>query len=120
MSSLIIAGDTSGTVTLQAPAVSGATVLSLPSTSGSVAILGNAIAAKTAVASTSGTSIDFTGFGSPSSHKDSCCSLPPNFTTSPPMSPLPEMDMERDAMANSLDLTGNAISFFSLLTTNVL
>lgn len=51
-------------------------------------------------------------FGSSSSHKDSCCSLPPNFTTSPPMSPLPEMDMERDAMANSLDLTdSNAASF---------
>ncbi|XP_057375052.1 uncharacterized protein LOC130696005 [Daphnia carinata] len=51
-------------------------------------------------------------FGSPSSHKDSCCSLPPNFTTSPPMSPLPEMDMERDAMANSLDLTdSNSASF---------
>ena len=45
------------------------------------------------------------GFASSSSHKDSCCSLPPTFTTSPPMSPLPE-DMERDAMANSLDLTG--------------
>lgn len=55
------------------------------------------------------------GFGSTSSHKDSCCSLPPNFTTSPPMSPLPEMDMERDAMANSLDLTGkNGILFFAL------
>lgn len=58
-------------------------------------------------------STDLTGFGSPSSHKDSCCSLPPNFTTSPPMSPLPEIDMERDAMANSLDLTGNERARFS-------
>jgi hypothetical protein len=33
MSSVIIAGDTSGTVTLQAPAVSGSTVITLPSTS---------------------------------------------------------------------------------------
>jgi hypothetical protein len=36
MSSLVIAGDTSGSVTLQAPAVSGATVLTLPATSGTV------------------------------------------------------------------------------------
>jgi len=36
MSSVVIAGDTSGSVTLQAPAVSGATVLTLPATSGTV------------------------------------------------------------------------------------
>jgi len=36
MSSLVIAGDTSGSVTLQAPAVSGSTVLTLPSTTGTV------------------------------------------------------------------------------------
>ena len=36
MSSLVIAGDTSGSVTLQAPAVAGSTVLSLPATSGTV------------------------------------------------------------------------------------
>jgi len=36
MSSVVIAGDTSGTVTLQAPAVAGTTVLSLPSTSGTL------------------------------------------------------------------------------------
>ena len=34
MSAIVIAGDTSGTVTLQAPAVSGSTVLTLPNTSG--------------------------------------------------------------------------------------
>jgi len=34
MSSVIIAGDTSGTVTLQAPTVAGSTVLTLPATSG--------------------------------------------------------------------------------------
>jgi len=33
MSSIVIAGDTSGSVTLQAPAVAGATVITLPSTS---------------------------------------------------------------------------------------
>jgi hypothetical protein len=36
MSSVIIAGDTSGTVTLAAPAVAGTTTLTLPSTSGTV------------------------------------------------------------------------------------
>jgi hypothetical protein len=34
MSSVVIAGDTSGTVTLDAPAVAGTTVLTLPATSG--------------------------------------------------------------------------------------
>lgn len=36
MSSVVIAGDTSGTVTLAAPAVAGTTTLTLPSTSGTV------------------------------------------------------------------------------------
>jgi hypothetical protein len=36
MSSIVIAGDTSGSVTLQAPAVAGTTVLTLPSTSGTL------------------------------------------------------------------------------------
>lgn len=36
MSSVVIAGDTSGTVTLQAPAVAGSTTLTLPSTSGTI------------------------------------------------------------------------------------
>ena len=36
MSSIVVAGDTSGSVTLQAPAVSGSTVLTLPAVSGSV------------------------------------------------------------------------------------
>ena len=36
MSSLVVSGDTSGSVTLQAPAVSGTTVLTLPATSGTV------------------------------------------------------------------------------------
>jgi hypothetical protein len=34
MSSVVIAGDTSGTITLDAPAVAGSTVLTLPATSG--------------------------------------------------------------------------------------
>ena len=36
MSALVISGDTSGTITLQAPAVSGTTVLDLPTTSGTL------------------------------------------------------------------------------------
>ena len=36
MSSIVVAGDTSGTVTLQAPAVAGTTTLTLPATSGTV------------------------------------------------------------------------------------
>ena len=43
MSSLVIAGDTSGTVTLQAPAVAGTTVMTLPATSGTVLISGGAL-----------------------------------------------------------------------------
>lgn len=39
MSGVVIAGDTSGTITLQAPAVSGNTVLTLPATTGNVAIV---------------------------------------------------------------------------------
>ena len=36
MSSIVIAGDTSGSVTLQAPSVAGSTILTLPATSGTV------------------------------------------------------------------------------------
>jgi len=39
MSSVVIAGDTSGTITLQAPAVSGTTTLTLPSTSGNIPVV---------------------------------------------------------------------------------
>jgi hypothetical protein len=41
MSQVIIAGDTSGTITLQAPAVSGSTVLTLPAATGTVMVSGN-------------------------------------------------------------------------------
>lgn len=41
MSSVVIAGDTSGTVTIAAPAVAGTTTLTLPSTSGTVVTTGN-------------------------------------------------------------------------------
>jgi len=38
MASIVISGDTSGTVTLSAPAVAGSTVLTLPTTSGTLAL----------------------------------------------------------------------------------
>ncbi len=47
MSSIVIAGDTSGTVTLDAPAVAGSTVLTLPATSGAVFVGGQALSATT-------------------------------------------------------------------------
>lgn len=43
MSSLVVAGDTSGSITLQAPAVAGSTVITLPATSGTMALAGGAI-----------------------------------------------------------------------------
>ena len=66
MSKLVLSGDTSGSVTLDAPAVSGTTTLTLPASSGTVTVAGvnSNIVASTAVASTSGTSIDFTGIPS--------------------------------------------------------
>ena len=45
MSSIVVAGDTSGSVTLQAPAVSGSTVLTLPAVSGTVMVNGPAFSA---------------------------------------------------------------------------
>jgi hypothetical protein len=84
--SLILQGSTSGSVTLQEPAVAGTTVLDLPATSGNVVVdsatqtltnktltsptIGGTptgvgvLTSGTAVASTSGTSIDFTGIPS--------------------------------------------------------
>ena len=41
MSSISVAGDTSGSVTLSAPAVSGTTTLTLPATSGTIITTGN-------------------------------------------------------------------------------
>jgi hypothetical protein len=54
MSSVVISGDTSGTVSLQAPAVAGSTVLTLPATSGTVITTtsGTASSATTATTST--------------------------------------------------------------------
>lgn len=77
MSSVVISGNTSGTITLDAPAIAGTTVLTLPAANGTVlttatgqtltspVIAGTptgvgVLTSGTAVASTSGTSIDFT------------------------------------------------------------
>jgi hypothetical protein len=56
MSSIVISGDTSGSITLAAPAVAGTYTQTLPKITGTIATLDSG----TAVASTSGTSIDFT------------------------------------------------------------
>jgi len=52
MSSVVIAGDTSGSVTLQAPAVAGSTVLTLPAQTGTVMVNGPAFSAYQSVAQT--------------------------------------------------------------------
>ena len=60
MASLVLTGDTSGQVTIAAPAVAGSNTLTLQAATATNAV--NTLA--TAVASTSGTSIDFTGIPS--------------------------------------------------------
>jgi hypothetical protein len=60
MSSVVISGDTSGAITVSAPAVSGTNTLTLQAATATSAV--NTLG--TAVASTSGTSIDFTGLPS--------------------------------------------------------
>lgn len=65
MSSVVIAGNTSGTITVSAPDVSGSNTLTLPAVTSTIATNVNGtlypLVSGTAVASTSGTSIDFTG-----------------------------------------------------------
>jgi hypothetical protein len=60
MASLVLAGDTSGSITVAAPAVAGSNTQTLAAVTGTLA----PIVSGTAVASTSGTSIDFTGIPS--------------------------------------------------------
>ena len=60
MSSLVLTGDTSGQVTLAAPAVAGSNTLTLQAATATMSV--NTLS--TAVASTSGTSIDFTALPS--------------------------------------------------------
>ena len=72
MSSVVISGDTSGTITLQAPAVSGSTTLTLPATTATLATLTTPSFASTigvggATASASGSGISFPATQSASS-----------------------------------------------------
>ena len=72
MSQVIIAGDTSGTITLQAPAVSGSSVLTLPATTATLATLTTPSFASTigvggTTASASGAGITFPATQSASS-----------------------------------------------------
>jgi|688.fasta_scaffold669418_2 hypothetical protein len=64
--SIVLVGSTSGSVTLQEPAVAGTSVLTLPVGTGTAVVNGvnSAVVSGTAVASTSGTSIDFTSIPS--------------------------------------------------------
>jgi hypothetical protein len=66
--SIVLQGSTSGSITLQEPAVAGSNVLSLPAVTATLATEVNGalypLISGTAVASTSGTSIDFTGIPS--------------------------------------------------------
>jgi len=66
MSSMVLSGDTSGTVTVTVPAVAGTNTITLPAGTGTAAVQGVStnIVSGTAVASTSGTSIDFTSIPS--------------------------------------------------------
>ena len=65
MSSIVIAGDTSGSVTLQAPATAGTTVLTLPSTSGTLSTSsGFTLGTPTDVSTGTLTSVDYTGIPS--------------------------------------------------------
>lgn len=50
MSSVVIAGDTSGSITLQAPATAGSTVLTLPTTTGTLATTASTAASATNLA----------------------------------------------------------------------
>jgi len=60
MASLVLAGDTSGSITVSAPAVAGSTTQTLVAATGTLAPL----VSGTSVAPTSGTSVDFTGIPS--------------------------------------------------------
>lgn len=66
MSSVVLSGDTSGTVTLTVPAVAGSNTVTVPAGTGTMAVQGVStnIVSGTSVASTSGTSIDFTSIPS--------------------------------------------------------
>lgn len=65
MSSVVIAGDTSGAITLAAPAVAGSNTLTLPAATGTILVPGNASALTSGTAQTlSGSAVEYTGIPS--------------------------------------------------------
>jgi|Laugresu1bdmlbdd_1035124.scaffolds.fasta_scaffold194910_1 hypothetical protein len=60
MSSVVISGDTSGTCTLQAPAVAGSTVLTLPAVTGNV-LSSTAVSASTTNTNTNKIAVNIGG-----------------------------------------------------------
>jgi hypothetical protein len=66
MGSLVLTGDTSGSVTVAVPLVAGSNTVTIPAVTGTAVIAGqnSAVTSGTAVASTSGTNIDFTSIPS--------------------------------------------------------
>ena len=61
MASIVIAGDTSGSVTISAPAIAGTPTLTLPTTSGTLVVTGGAQTVQFAAGSAASPSITFTG-----------------------------------------------------------
>jgi len=64
MSAVVIAGDTSGSVTLQAPAVAGSTVITLPSTSGTLVTSAGALTFLQSVTAASSSTVSLTSLTS--------------------------------------------------------
>ena len=64
--SLVLSGSTSGSITLQEPAVAGSSTINLPAGTGTMVVNGvnSSVVSGTAVNTTSGTSIDFTSIPS--------------------------------------------------------
>jgi hypothetical protein len=80
MSSLVIAGDVSGTVTIQAPSAAGTTILTLPSASGTFVTTSGTPTAG-AVAYGTGTTTAFSAVGTSGQVLTSAGSGTPTWTT---------------------------------------
>lgn len=61
MASIVISGDTSGAVTIEAPAIAGSPTLTLPTTTGTLVVTGGAQTVQFAAGTVSAPSITFTG-----------------------------------------------------------
>jgi hypothetical protein len=80
MSSIVIAGDTSGSVTLQAPATAGTTVLTLPSTTGTI-VTASGTATAGGVAYGNGTTAAYSAAGTSGQFLQSNGASAPTFAT---------------------------------------